>query len=284
MERSVDEPPLPNIERLVAAAQVAHENLHKAGASVRAEYPVAAKLLEQALPSIQKIIAAPATVRIAVGAKVLDCIYQAEYYVENKKLRNNVNDVIVRLCWRGTDPNDDVGMIRALENAFGREVQTEEPNMVSRLMHANRTLAGERPGQEGRRRRQPRPGRTQRSVSVPDAARAVDAVEGTDTPRPREQAGVIDANGSEDHIWVLAEPAISQDIGTEVRSSEVRVVDDSVGIYRLDGEDLRVFRLPASLVPTYVEERTSALKSRLGLDLGGGAVRRRRGCPLRVPP
>ena len=161
MEPSVDEPPLSNTERLVLVAQEAHENLHDIEASVRAISNVAANLLLRASPFIEAIIQNPRTVSSVFGARALDCIYGAEYFVAVKNealkpLRKNVQDVTVRLCWRGTDPNDDEGMIRAFQRAFMRDVQGDDEQMVSRLMNANRHLAGERPGQKARRRVAPR--------------------------------------------------------------------------------------------------------------------------------
>ena len=157
MERSGDEPPLSNTERLVLVAQEEHQNLHHIEASVRAISHVAAHYLLRAIPIIEAIIQNPGTVSIVLGAEALECIYQAEYFVVEKNdllksVRNNVQDVTVRLCWRGTDPNDDEGMIRALQRAFMRDVQEGDQQMVSRLMNANRHLAGERPGQKARRR------------------------------------------------------------------------------------------------------------------------------------
>ena len=181
MERSVGEPPLSNTEKLVLVAQVAHQNLHVAEASVRAVCKVAADYLVLAIPITDKIIQNPGTDSIVLGAEALECIYQAEYFVADKNealksVRKNVQDVTVRLCWRGTDPNDDEGMIRAFQRAFMRDVQEDDQQMVSRLMNSNRHLAGERPGQDGGRRRAPRPERTlQRSVSVPAAGRAVNS-------------------------------------------------------------------------------------------------------------
>ena len=201
MERSGDEPPLSNTERLVLVAQEAHENLHDIEASVRAISIPAANVLLRASPYIEGIIQNPRTVSSVFGAKALDCIYEAEYFVAEKNealknVRNNVQDVTVRLCWRGTDPNDDEGMIRALQRAFMRDVQEDDQQMVSRLMNANRHLAGERPGQESRRRGAPRPERTlQRSVSVPGARtpgpqhRRARTAEGTRSPAPAGAEG-----------------------------------------------------------------------------------------------
>ena len=201
MERLADEPPLSNTERLVLVAQEAHENLHVTEASVRAISNVAADYLLRAISIIEAIIQNPGTVSMVFGAKALDCIYEAEYFVadENealKSVRKNVQDVTVRLCWRGTDPNDDEGMIRAFQRAFMRDVQEDDQQMVSRLMNANRHLAGERPGQKSRRRAAPRPERTlQRSVSVPGARtpgpqhRRATTAEGTRTPAPAGAEG-----------------------------------------------------------------------------------------------
>ena len=161
MERSVDNPALSNTEHLVVVAQLAKQNLRVTEVSVRKICNAAADYLVRAIPNIDAIIQNPDTVSIAFGAQALDCIYEAEYFVADKNealksVRNNVQDVTVRLCWRGTDPNDDEGMIRAFQRAFMRDVQEDDQQMVSRLMNANRHLAGERPGQKARRRVAPR--------------------------------------------------------------------------------------------------------------------------------
>ena len=174
MERSVDNPALSNIEHLVVVAQLAKQNLRVTEVSVRKICNAAADYLVRAIPNIDAIIQNPDTVSIAFGAQALDCIYEAEYFVADKNealksVRNNVQDVTVRLCWRGTDPNDDEGMIRAFQRAFMRDVQEDDEQMVSRLMNANRHLVeddelmvsslmnrGMRPGQRARRRVAPR--------------------------------------------------------------------------------------------------------------------------------